>query len=224
MFQFSAVEFVTLMIFKETLSRRWMGGKMSTEEMKKRKEAGTESLLDEALKLSSDVVILRSRLVLARREHAALLERREESLAEGVDLLPEIRSLHLEIEKLPAEIARLEERVRWLVEQGVTKLNAENIKTAGQNFIKSRDSLRQALERFREEFISVQANIKAGEDLGPSLTEGHNAKLAEIEKILGGVHFSRVAYQVHPLPPLDAELVRRNQILVALDIWIQGLQ
>jgi chromosome segregation ATPase len=199
-----------------------MGGTMIAE-VKKRMEAGTESPLDEALRLSGEVVALRSQLVAARREHAALLEQREESLSEGIDLLPQIRVKHLEIEKLPSEIARLEERIRWLVDQEITKVNAENIKTAGQHYIKSRDALRQALERFREDFVAVQANIKAGENMGPSQTDAHNTKLAEIENTLGGVHFSRVTYQFHPLPPLDHELVRQNQLLAAFDRWAGAL-
>lgn len=190
---------------------------------KKTIEPGTELLLDDALKLASEVVALRTRLASAQRERAELLDEREVALAEGRDLLPKIKLLHLEIEKLPAEIARLEERVRWLVEQGVTKLNAENIKTAGQHYIKSRDALRQAAERFRQGLASILEDVEAGTNLGPSLTDPHNAKLAEIEKILGGVHFSRVAYRLHPLPPLDHELVRQNRLLAALDRWIGGL-
>lgn len=193
-------------------------------EDKKRTDAGKVSPLDEALTLSHEVVALRNRLVVARREHATLLAQREESLSEGIDLLPQIRVKYLEIEKLPTEIDQLEQRVRWLLDRGVETINQENSQTAARNYMKSRDSLRHALERFREEFVAVEANIKAGEVLGPSLTEAHNSKLAEIENILGGVHFSRVTYRLLPLPPLDAELVGRNQILASIDRWITGLR
>jgi chromosome segregation ATPase len=190
---------------------------------KKTIEPGTELFLDDALKLASEVVALRTRLASAQRERAELLDEREVALAEGRDLLPKIKLLHLDIEKLPSEINQLEGQVGWLVDRGIEKLNYENSQIAARQYMKSRDILRQALERFREEFIAVQANIKAGEDLGRSLAEAPNAMLGEIEKLLGNVHFSRVKYQTLLLPPLDAELVRRNQIFAAIDRWISGL-
>lgn len=181
------------------------------------------SCLDEPLKLAREAVVLRTRLASAKRDHAELLAQRDDALREGVDVLPQVRQLFLEIDKLPAEIDQLAQRVCWLVDQGVAKLNYENSQIAARQYMKCRDNLRQALERFCEELVSVQADIKAGEDLGPSLTDLHNSKLAEIEKILGGVYFSRVIFLPLPLPPINAELVNRNQLLAALDNWIQGL-
>jgi chromosome segregation ATPase len=192
-------------------------------EDKKSTECEMESPLDEALKLSGEVVALRSRFVAAQREHAALLAQRVGALSEGIDLLPEIRVKYLEIEKLPSEIAQLQQRVNWLVDQAVAKSNAENRQIAGQEYMKNRDALRKALEQFRDALASVLQEVEASINLGPSLTDVSNTKLGEIEKLLGGVHFSRVEFRLLPLPPLDSELVRRNQVLAALDRWIGGL-
>lgn len=190
-----------------------------------KKTAGPEmKFLDEALLMAREVVVLRGRLVAAQQEHGELLEQREEALREGRGILPQVRELFLEIESLPAKTAQSQERMNWLIEQGVAKLNAENSQIAARQYMKSRDSLRQVLERFREGLVSVLVNIKAGEDLGPSLTEAHNSKLGEIERTLGGVHFSRVTYRVPPLPTLDGEIVRRGRILDAIDQWIAGVR
>jgi len=157
------------------------------------------------------------------RDHLRLLEQREESLSEGIDLLPEIRVKHLEIQNLTPEIAQLEQRIQWLVGECVARLNAQASQISGREYIKSRDNLRRAAERFRVDLAAVIREIEASANLGPSLTDPHNSKLAEIEKLLGDVHFPRVMYRLLPLPPLDAELVRRNQILDAIDHWIAGL-
>lgn len=196
---------------------------MTTTEKKTTNVQEAEDFLNEANTLAKKLVVVRNRLADARREHAALLAQREDALSEGIDLLPEIRVKHLEVKKLIPEIAQLEQRIHWLVSESAAKLNAENGQIAAQHYMKSRDTLRQAAERFREAFASVLRDAEAGGNFGPSLTDLYNSKLAEIEKILGGVHFSRVTYRLLPLPPLSAELVSRNQVLAAFDNWIAGL-
>ncbi|MBZ5667950.1 MAG: hypothetical protein LAO30_25600 [Acidobacteriia bacterium] len=191
---------------------------------KKTVEPRTESFLDETLKLAREVIDLRTRLANAQREHAALLAQREDALCEGLDVLPRVRELFLEIEPLPAKIASLEQHIQWSIDQGVAELNTENSQTAARQYMKSRDNLRQALERFREAFVSVQRDTKADADLGPSLTGPHNSKIAQIENILGGVHFPRVTYQPLPLPPIDSARVGRGELLAAIDAWIGGLR
>ena len=64
----------------------------------------------------------------------------------------------------------------------------------------------------------------ASTDSGAFSTDFHNIRLGEFERLLGGVHIPRVTYRILPLPPWDAELVRRNQVLTALDNWISGLR
>jgi hypothetical protein len=198
------------------------GGKMATpqivSELKK-----SDNFLIEAAKQAKEVVALRTRLADAQRERTQLLAEREDALLEGRDTLPRVRELFLEIESLPAKIDQLTQHIHWIIGQGVERLSADNSQTAARQYMKCRDNLRHALERFREEYISVQADIKTGDELGPSLTDVHNFKLAEIERVLGGVHFPRVTYRLLPLPPIDAELVRRNQVLAALDNWMAGL-
>jgi hypothetical protein len=184
----------------------------------------TDDFLIEAANLAREIVTLRTRLANAKREHTELLAQRDDALREGIDVLPQVRELFLEIDALPAMIDQRTERMHWIIGQGVDRLNAENHQMAAGQYMKCRDNLRQALERFREALASVLLNVEAAVNLGPSLTEVHNTKLGEIEKLLGNVQFPRVTYRMLSLPPLDHELVRQNQPLAALDRWLGGLQ
>ena len=183
----------------------------------------SDDFLIEAAKQAKELVALRTRLTEAQRERAQLLAERQDALLEGRDTLPRVRELFLEIESLPAKIDQLTQRIHWIIGQGVERLNTENSQIAGQHYIKNRDTLRKVLEPFREALASVLQNVEASANLGPALTNVHNIKLGEIEKLLGGEHFSRVTYRLLPLPPINAELVNRNQLLAALDNWIAGL-
>ena len=196
---------------------------MGTTEKKTMEIEKTDDFLIEAGKLAQEIVNLRTRLANAKREHAELLAQRDDALREGIDVLPQVRELFLEIDALPGKIDQLMERIHWIIGQGVDRLNAEIHQIGARRYMNCRDNLRQALERFREELASVLLDVEAGVNLGPSLTDVHNIKLGEIEKLLGNVQFPRVTYRMLCLPPLDHELVRRNQLLAALDRWIGGL-
>lgn len=83
--------------------------------------------------------------------------------------------------------------------------------------------MRKALERFREEWVSIQEATKAGAALSSSFTDKYNSRLTAIESLLGGVHFSRVTYKPLNLPVLDAARVSRGDLLGAVDAWVADL-
>jgi len=190
----------------------------------KTEEVQSESkFLDEALDLSRQFVTLRDHLNQARREHAELLAQRESALYRGEDLLPEIRKRYEMIEELPSRIAQLEEQARWIIQQGVNTLNEKNSYRAGQEYIRLRDKMRQVVEQFRAAWAPIQAELTNAAALGGPLTEPYNARLAEIHGVLGG-GFPRVLYTHLPLPTIDAELLKRDGLLAALDRWLITLR
>ena len=182
------------------------------------------AFLGRSARAAREATAMRERLCAAQREHRYLLEQREAAAREGRDVFPQIQKLFLETGALTNEIERLRQSTQSVVEQGVARLNAENNHDAGQRYIKSRDRLREAVERFREAVAVVQQDMRTGEESGVFFAAACNSRLAEIENVLGGIRLSRVSYQLSPLPSLDPELVGRNQLLTALDKWIGALR
>jgi hypothetical protein len=153
-----------------------------------------------------------------------LLGEREEKLREGIDVLPDVRRLFLEMEVLPPRITELEQATRCVIEQGVARINAENRELSAQVYMNGRDVLREGLEQFRQVLAREEESMRQGATLGEASLAPINAKVAEIAKMLNTGHLPRVTYQPLPLPMIDAELVRRNQLLAAIDRWIDGLR
>jgi chromosome segregation ATPase len=180
--------------------------------------------LEEALELVRELVVLRNRLVAAQREHAELLQRRDAALAEGIDILPDVRKLHNEIEALPDKIRQIEQRVHWIVTEGTENVNAQSRLQAARQYMRGRESFRGALQEFKEKWIAVQADLKSAAQAGTSSVEPYNLKLREIETALGKGMLPRVTYQLSQFPNIDAELVGRSGLCAALDLWIGQLK
>lgn len=181
------------------------------------------ALLDQAIDQAHEATALRSQLANSRRQHAALLRERDERLCEGVDVLPEVRKLHLEIEALPSQISRLEQAARRAASQFVDECNIENSRRAGAAYMRNRDNLREALQLFRAALASVAESMRQGATEGAASIEPINARLAEIERVLNSGPMPRTVFRLNPLPPIDSERVSRGELLAAIDAWIKGL-
>jgi hypothetical protein len=186
-------------------------------------ERKTDDFLIEAAKHAQELVVLRNRLAEAQRERAQLLEAREEALLQGRDTLPRVRELFLEIEELPILITQREQATRWVIEEGVARVNAENRELSAQVYMRGRDVLREGLEQFRLVLVHVEESMQRGAASGEASLGPINVKVSEIEKMLNVGTLPRVTFQPRVLPPIDADAVRRGELRSAVDRWIKGL-
>lgn len=178
------------------------------------------SFLDTGLVLAREVVALRERLNTARRQHSALVGEREQAAYEGRDVFPEIRRLFLEIEELPTRTAQTQERANWAVMRGVEAMNVELSRRSGMEYRQLCNLMREAIARLQEIWAPVQTELakNTAAAVEPSLLMC-NAKLLQIEKMLGSGPFPKVSYATQTPPTIDVDLLKRDGILAALERW-----